>query len=262
VVAWQEGTSTSASKVVLMPVQLTAGNTLTTGATTSFGGLSAFEAGSPTVGYSQAKAWIGYWSNGTTVGSTKLNVAGFDSATCASCFDTFSQTITGTERRIVVATMASGGATGDDALAVWENGGDILGQRLRNHGNGGTTMNLGGACGNAGLQAFSHNPAIGAAGFTCYVNWLPPGALLTVFNFSAPGTPVPCGACSWNPFSITLTPPIIQYGASVSFPIPCQMSLIGAQFETQWTTIDGSQAPCPVSPGWVMTDRQLLTIGQ
>ena len=39
-------------------------------------------------------------------------------------------------------------------------------------------------------------------------------------------------------------------------------SLVGAQFESQWTTIDFTQSPCPLFPGLALSDRRLVTIGQ
>jgi hypothetical protein len=90
---------------------------------------------------------------------------------------------------------------------------------------------------------------------------LPPTTLAAIFNFSAPTTTSVCGPCVWTPFSVTLSPPILAGSASVEFAVPCLQSLVGAQFETQWTTIDFSQAPCPFFPGLTNSNRLLLTIG-
>jgi hypothetical protein len=193
---------------------------------------------------------------------TSLTAAGLDSNTCVSSGDTFSELVTGSENRLVVATHASGGLTnGDGALAVWAEAGNVYAQRLVNHANGGALVDLGGGCGSGGTQSFSHNPAIGSSGFRCSVNGLPFGAP-TIFNFSAPAPAVPCGGCSWLPFAVTLTPPTALGSAWVEFPIPSQPSLVGAQSETQWTTIDPPQAPCPLLPGFVLSNRVRLTIGQ
>jgi hypothetical protein len=91
---------------------------------------------------------------------------------------------------------------------------------------------------------------------------LPATALAAIFNFSQPSTTSVCGPCVWVPFSVTLSPPILGTTATVEFAIPCLTSLVGAQFETQWTTVDFSQAPCPFFPGLTNSNRILMTIGQ
>jgi hypothetical protein len=93
------------------------------------------------------------------------------------------------------------------------------------------------------------------------VSGLSPSALVSVFNFSAPGLPLQCLPCVWNPFEATLVAPVAGGAASVEFPIPCLGSLIAAQFETQWTTVDLTQAPCPLVPGLVLSERVRIVIG-
>ena len=83
-----------------------------------------------------------------------------------------------------------------------------------------------------------------------------------MFNFSPVANAVPCGPCQWTPFQVTSTPPIVGGSAAVEFPIPCLVTLVSLQFETQWTTLDLSQVPCPQFPGIVLSERQLLTLGQ
>jgi hypothetical protein len=144
---------------------------------------------------------------------------------------------------------------------VWGSPNDIFGQHLRTHGFGGSIQNVGGGCGSGGTTVFGGSPAIGVAGFRCLLVAPPPGAVATIFNFSVPTTTIPCGSCVWTPFSVTSTPPLAGPYV-VEFTIPCVASLVGSMFETQWTTIDPSQAPCPQFPGIVLSDRNVLTIGQ
>jgi hypothetical protein len=47
----------------------------------------------------------------------------------------------------------------------------------------------------------------------------------------------------------------------VQFPIPLLSSLIGSQFETQWTSLDPTQTPCAIAPGFVLSNRLGITIG-
>ena len=73
---------------------------------------------------------------------------------------------------------------------------------------------------------------------------------------------VACGACVWVPLQVTLSPPILGTSAFVDFGILYEPSLVGALFESQWTTIEFTQSPCPLFPGLLLSDRRLVTIGQ
>jgi hypothetical protein len=66
----------------------------------------------------------------------------------------------------------------------------------------------------------------------------------------------------WVPFSVTLTVPVVAGSASVSFPLQCLPSMVGTVYETQWTTVDLTQAPCSLVAGFVLSERQRMTIGQ
>lgn len=258
VVAWQrDGASDTVARA---PVSLGAG--LVVGAAQSLSGPPGFTASTPSIGYGPGKAWLGYRST-ALLGGASLAVRGIDAASGASGSDGFSEAVTGSEARIVVATQTSSGlTTGDDALAVWAEAGNVYAQRLVGHSNGGAIQNLGGGCGqNRGTQTFSHNPAIGSNGFRCQISGLLPISP-TIFNFSAPAPAVSCGACSWLPFSVTVVTNSDLGGAVVEFPIPYLQSLVGAQFETQWTTVNLGQAPCALVPDLVLSDRARLTIGQ
>ena len=94
----------------------------------------------------------------------------------------------------------------------------------------------------------------------CRVDNLPPTALATVFNFSPTTQPFVCGACEWLPFHFTVITSITAGSSQVQFPLPCLTSLIGAQCETQWTTVDLTQPGCIVT-GLALSDRWSMTIG-
>ncbi|HEX5051205.1 MAG TPA: hypothetical protein VFZ65_05500, partial [Planctomycetota bacterium] len=239
-------------------------NTLAVGSVgLSFGGLPTNQAFQPSVAYAAGRSWLGYRSVGALVGGgtqTTLRVAVVDSGSCAYCNESFvaATTLGG----IAVSTMTSGGlANGESAISVASVFPSVRLQRLRDFGTAGTTQSLGGACGATGTVAFNHAPGIGSSGFRCTLSGLPPTALLPIFNFSPTTAPFPCGACVWTPFTVTLTPPIVAGTTFVEFPIPCLTTLAGQRFETQWTVVDFTQAPCPVLAGLAPSDRTLLTIG-
>ena len=245
-----------------------ASGTLLVGVGTSFGGLATNQASSPSVGYSLGRTWLGYKSAGATLSGTtthSVRAAALDTGTCVSCFDSFSASQPSSVSDSSIATMTSGGVPGgEDAMFVWSDyntGTNLLAQRLRAYGTNGTAANLGGACGATGTVAFDHAPGIGSGGFRCRLNGIPTTALLPIFNFGPPSTTVPCGACVWTPFAVTQVAAIAGGSASVEFPIPCLTALVGQQFETQWTLVDFAQAPCPVFPGFALSNRSLLTIG-
>ena len=152
---------------------------------------------------------------------------------------------------MVVGTMTSGGVPGGEtALCTWfDLSNHISAQRLQNFGTVGATTNLGGACGTTGAVAFNHAPGIGSSGFRCSLTGVPATALAAIFSFSAPAGNVPL---RWMCVDPVLGDAVAadRGGASfVEFPIPCLQSLIGQQFETQWSVIDFTQTPCVLFPG-------------
>lgn len=230
----------------------------------------------PSVAYGPGLTWVGHYLNGYN-GVKDFKLFCVDTASGAYCNDFILGTVTPSFQPWVISTriVAAGGTSSgspqlETGLVVWSQpvfnssatqvGHEVRVQQIRSHGSGGTTTDLGGACGNGGTQSFVQPPALGTNNFECDVDGLPAGALLTIFNLAPVGAPIPCGACSWTPFAVTLTPPIVAGAARVEFPIPCVSQLNGAELETQWTTIHPAQAPCPLVPGFVMSNRVKLTI--
>ncbi|HEX5053649.1 MAG TPA: hypothetical protein VFZ65_17855 [Planctomycetota bacterium] len=267
VVAYQApgGNLVSGPGVRVRPITLdSATNTLVVGSVgMSVGGFPTNQAFAPSVAYAAGRTWLGYESIGSLIGGgiqTSLRIAALNSGSCAFCNEQFVLATSG--GWVAVSTMTSGGApAGEDALSLTSVFPNISAQRLRNFGTVGTTASLGGGCGMTGTVAFNHAPGVGSSGFRCNMNSIPATALAAIFNFSAPVATLPCAACVWTPFAVTQSPPILGGTAFVEFPIPCLLTLLGQQFETQWTLLDFSQAPCPVFPGFALSDRTLLTIG-
>jgi len=262
IVSWRQNNVGSAfHRVAACSVSYTGPTTVAFGPVVGAGGSALSQAERPSVAYTPGKTWLGM--RYSSFGSTSLQVRGVDSVSCASCGDTFSEPLSTSESRIVVATsLSSGELFVDDHIVVWGENDDIWGHRIRNHDGGGTIANIGGGCGNGGAQDFGGSPSTGQSLFRCRVFNLPPTALATVFNFSPTTFPLPCGSCSWLPFSFTEVFAVPPIGAVyIDFPIPCAPGLVGLQFETQWTTLDPSQAPCVFFPQLALSDRALLTIG-
>ncbi len=233
------------------------------GTVETLGGTTLTATSAPTLGWAPGRTWLGYRNFSGIGPQVSLRAAAIDSASSTWGGDVFARTISSPDTRIVVATAMSGGvSSGEDALAVFAHGTDVFAQQLINYGTSGTFLSLGGQCGAAGgTQYFSHAPGIGSSALVCGVVGLSPNAVLSVFNLAPPGTPLACGSCEWTPFSVTDVRFPIGGTVATGFPIPCLPALVGSQFETQWTTFDPSQSPCPVFAGVVLSDRSLMTIG-
>ena len=229
----------------------------------------------PAVGFSSGKTWIGWRESATLPSTSSLRLKGFDSVSCVACegfftLDSGSQTAS---QFVAVATPTSGGAYYDDrGLATWSIvglGGDVKAQLLTNNQQQGSTQNLGGGCGAGGTVGFSAAPSIGSSWWWSYVIGLPADAPITFANFSFadPSLSLTCGSCAWMPFALSYSPPL-QYDplqgntASAVAIIPCNPALVGAKFTVQWTTATPSSSPCGLFPGFSISDRHRVTIGQ
>ena len=225
---------------------------------------------------SPGKTWIAWREQTTFLGtSSSLQLKGFDSLSCVACEGAFKlDGLTGTgAQHVAVATPTSGGAYYDDrGLATWSIvglGGDVKAQLLTNNKQQGTSENLGGGCGAGGTIGLSAPASIGSSWWWSYVIGLPADAVQTWINFSFadPSTSLTCGSCSWMPFQLSYSPPL-QFDplqgnvASGVATIPCNPALVGAQFVAQWTTYTPSSAPCSLFPGFSLSDRWRVTIGQ
>lgn len=223
----------------------------------------------PGVGYSSGKTWIGYRESNSLLGSSSFKVKGFDSGSCVACEGalTLDAGTFAANEFIAVATPTSGGAYYDDrGLAVWSVtglGGDINAQLLKNNAQLGSTQDLGGGCGTGGTVGFAGAPSIGSSWFYPYVTGLPAGTAACFVNFAF-GQPsgIACGSCVWIPFQIAYSQPI--QGGNVTAPvvIPCDPNLIGAPVDVQFTSVTPLAAPCPQFPGFSLSNRWRMTIGQ
>jgi hypothetical protein len=264
VVAHERGAGTTSAAVVVTPVQDAGFTQIAFGAPVTLGGTILGRADHPSVGFAAARTWIGYRHVATLPSpTTTLRVAAIDSTTCTNCMDPFTVGSPG-GTRIVVATPLSGGAThSETSLAVWHADlDDVAAQRLQHYGPTGSIVDLGGGCGNAGTVTWHHAPGIGSSDLRCSLTNFPTNTIAAIFNFSPPAATLPCGACAWLPFVVTQTPANGGGIFNARFAIPCLPALVGAQFDTQWTVVDLPQAPCAAFPGFVLSARSRLTIGQ
>jgi len=103
----------------------------------------------------------------------------------------------------------------------------------------------------------------GAERVYCSVSGLSASAVFTMVNaYPAPAIAT-CGPCEWLLPSGRVVMPVTPFqNASFVYTLGCTPSLVGVQFQTQWTTYDPGPVPCPVCFEFVLSDRLLQVIGQ
>lgn len=261
IVAWEREPAGGGATTIRRRSARYAGGAWTLGAIESLGGGLLQEVTAPSVGWSEARTWLGY-HNWSGIGPQEsLRVAAIDTASATMGGVEFTQTISSGDTRIVAATDASGGVNGGSgAMAVFAHGTTVYAQQLISYGNTGTFVSLGGQCGAGGAQYFSHAPGIGSS-IVFGVVGLSPTALFTVFNVTPDQAPLTCGPCAWAPFAITDLRVPVGGTASVPVVLPLLPPLVGSQFVTQWTTYDPPQSACSLVPDFALTDRSLMTLG-
>jgi hypothetical protein len=81
------------------------------------------------------------------------------------------------------------------------------------------------------------------------------------FAFGQPGG-IACGSCVWVPFQIAYSQPIQAGNVSAPVVIPCDPQLLGVPVDVQFTSLTPLVAPCAQFPGFSISNRWRMTIGQ
>jgi hypothetical protein len=139
---------------------------------------------------------------------------------------------------------------------------DVHGQLFDGLGPGGNVVDLGGGCGPGGTATAIGPAVIGNASFRVHVAGVDPAAPLTVLNlaFGNP-TPLICGPCAWTPFHLVSVDSLFSGGGGAVLPIPCDATLVGADVHVQFTTPTPAATPCPLFPGFSLSNRLRVTVG-
>lgn len=235
------------------------------GSVVTYGGSALNQASRPTVCYAPSRTWLGY-RRVTALPSptTTLQLTAVRSDTCTTCSDSFSVSfpsgprIVAARKPIYVLDANPPPVLG---LAVWDDSiDDIGGQLVTDAGTTGTVQALGSACGNPGNDVGATPPNIGQH----YAEVRGFAGNIAFFNLSPVVPTIPCGTCEFVPLSVTFEVPTWFFWRRATFVIPCDATLVGAQFLSQWIVIDlaAASAPCPALPGFSTSQRNLLTIGQ
>jgi hypothetical protein len=241
--------------------------TLTIGSESILAG-GEFDQTSPCVDFAGPKALVGWRSTGGLPFQNGLYVRGFDRTTCAPCEPPvqFATSLAGVVHDFPeIAARYGGGLLRDEAMLVWEavsstEGPDVKARLVEALG-GGPVVDLGGGCGAGGTASVNGPVAIGNPAFAFTLAGAPPGATAAVFNVNLPGAPVVCGSCSLTPFYFAIPYPLLFGGARFALPLPCELGLLGATVEVQWTVLESGSNPCPAARGASFSNRLQVTVG-
>jgi hypothetical protein len=152
--------------------------------------------------------------------------------------------------------------TNDGLFIAYETAQKIYGQLGEVFG-AGSSQSLGGACGGGGSVTTIGPAVIGNYTFAVGNTGVAAGSALAILNMSAPGIPVFCGACAWNPFLVTYAR--IPSGTSVppvTLAVPFTAAVNGVEVEFQWTVVGTPQTPCALFSNASVSDRLRVTIGE
>jgi len=217
------------------------------------------EAG-PTVGCATTKTYIAYIEQ---IGQQNYNVRiqGRNTVTGLTCETPFllASVAGATPRDLRLRTRASVPTpsfnrsfltwSAYDVLPPFD--GSVMLQPLSTIAGTGTIQDLGGGCGGGGTvdQTIAAGPAIGDSGFG-------------LLNLATAGTlPIACGSCLLLPYQITINVPKEMGGYGLLLGVPCDLNLVGAQLDVQWTVLLTTSSPCSLFNNISVSNIARLTIG-
>ncbi|MBL8728958.1 MAG: hypothetical protein JNM25_11045 [Planctomycetes bacterium] len=213
----------------------------------------------PAAAFAKDKFVLAFRNRASPTATSRILVKGLDPQTCAAC---------GIEHEVepgairqdepaLAARYTAGDLASDQALVVWSIEA-IRGRRFEALGSG-SVASMGGACGITGLQDFATyntGPAIGNLGFA--LELANPSGQIGALVIGLSAISVPCGAC-------TIVPALDAILAGVSpnpLPLPCDLTLLGVEFYTQWVLLKPGYAGCPLLPDLALSNALRFTIGE
>ncbi|TAJ08167.1 MAG: hypothetical protein EPO68_15750 [Planctomycetota bacterium] len=194
-----------------------------------------------------------------------------DPADCLACgtTKTFGTGTTSYDGNVELASQRSGGGTGDRGMGAFEATnvapgfvGSIQTQKFTMESAGGSVVNLGGGCAGGGFAAVSGAAAIGNKTFAITLSGASPAAAVAVLNLSFAATWMPCGSCNAPLPGITYTKIPVGGSASLTLPIPCDVSAIGVVANVDWIVGLVPSSPCPAFANIANSNVLRLTVGE
>jgi hypothetical protein len=231
----------------------------------------ALEQYNPAVAWTPGKAFVA-WQQEYEPGDMDIHARGIDPKDCEDCEPTLTLDYSSTwDAEPELASQYSGGSAGDQVLATWYSGDlgfltvdetDVKVQRLEAFGSSGSSHDLGGNCGAGGVISTSGSIAAGNPSFAVKLNGADPSATTGMLIVHPPSAPFVCGSCSVVLPGSLFSVPLSGGAASQTLPIPCDVSIVGAQLDAQWAVLPSSSIPCPLFGSVAASARLRLTIGQ
>lgn len=227
----------------------------------------------PAVGCATSKTYIAY-SEEIAGQSYNVRVQGRNTATGTTCESPFllASVAGATPRHLRMRSRASVPTptfnrsfltwTAYDLLPPFD--GSVIVQPLSTIAGTGTIQDLGGGCGGGGTveQTIAVGPAIGDSGFGLRNLTADPLSTFSVLNLATAGTlPVSCGPCLLLPYQITFNVPKESGGFGILLPVPCDLSLVGAQLDVQWTVFPTASTPCSLFNNISVSNIARITVG-
>jgi len=142
--------------------------------------------------------------------------------------------------------------------------GSVIVQPLSTIAGTGTIQDLGGGCGGGGTveQTIAVGPAIGDSGFGLRNLTADPLSTFSVLNLATAGSlPFSCGPCQLLPYQIMFNVPKESGGFGILLPVPCDLSLVGAQLDVQWTVFPTASSPCSLFNNISVSNIARITVG-
>ncbi len=213
----------------------------------------------PAVGFLGLK-YVVAWVHGTAF-FTDIQMVEYDAENCTACG--VPETSLGGANPLdfgpEVATRHQGRASNDpvaadQGLIVWTDmtvgpgtiDSGVVGRRYEAF-TGGAVTNLGGACGNGGVNGFNGPVALGNSQLELTLSGAASTNVHIGIQFS--NAVIPCGPCTINAdggyYPVTASP---SGSASFAVAIPCDLSIQGVSLYTQWATVLSGQNPCGLIP--------------
>lgn len=265
VVAWERDDDIFASTVTYDP---SLGSTVV-GSEVGINTKPIPHAADPAVAYIGPVCLVGYDERALPFGiDHKIHVHSLDAATLDPCEGALTASTGNLYNSYArLASQRSGDpSAGDDVLLAWQEDdanwdGQIRARLFSAMGAGGPVSNVGGGCGAGGAASANGPFAIGNPEFSFGLTGAAPTATAAFFNVNTAVSPLGCGACTITPPFIVVPRPIAGGAATMPFPLPCNMSIIGATLEVQWWVAGTSVSPCVLAPSFSISDRLQASVG-
>lgn len=224
----------------------------------------------PAVAFLGAKFAVTWTDENQQPFNYSLSLREIEPGTCVLCGLEYSLSTSGSfSAGGEIASVLSGGGTGDQAFVVYHQAndappfdGDVNGQLIEAIGTGGAIITIGGGCGASGTITAVGPAALGNAGFALALTGGDLVAPAAILNLNLASTAIPCQSCMITPIFFLVPLPMVAGNVLAPLPIPCDPSFVGFTVECQFIMQNTAQTPCfKVGVGTSFSSRLRFTVG-